>query len=188
MAVARHAHILTRLADESSDDIIMLEPIVVVLSNSVYAVVRGQFPSDPYLLQSLDIPAILRAVVQSMQKPNATTRIFQYGLKLLEMCPLNCSDACKSYPPSLMFLIAGLQSKQYSVRIGCLRALMHLYLREEEDNNFTMNVAVVCDRLLGTGPKDIMNAINVRCSFQQCFQTLNAIFVDRTAKAIQQVI
>ncbi|KAG6813057.1 hypothetical protein H0H92_014329 [Tricholoma furcatifolium] len=123
---------LLRLLDEFSDDKVIGELVVTVLSHSISGVVAGDKLSDPALYASLDMRRILIAVTETSKKEWASSYLIDHALALLATSTLHSSNVCKAYPPMLRYLVSGLRSDDWVTRCLSLGGIIRLHHSECE--------------------------------------------------------
>lgn len=134
--IAKCATTLTELMRAFPDDEQVSELGVITLAHSVCTAVEGDSkPSNPQVLQSLDMVDILKTVLETIKRPHRRPRaMVEHALELLTRSALHASSAYKAYPSAIRFLVAGLRSEDWATRCSCLGGLIRLYYLEAEDD------------------------------------------------------
>ncbi|THU83077.1 hypothetical protein K435DRAFT_734270, partial [Dendrothele bispora CBS 962.96] len=169
LELTKQYKILLNVLNDHSDDLIVCELAVAILShtiNGVHFKVDLNHKSSPQykLMQTLDMPTILTTVTSAMKQPNATRYCLGHGETLISYSALFHSKAILSNPSALNFLVAGLRSAEWESRCMCLAGLLRLYRLDSEDDirlidpNAMMNALMqkfppaINDTLMDYGP------------------------------------
>jgi hypothetical protein len=130
--IAKYSSTLVRLIEEFPDDKNVIELAITTLAHCINAVLEGDSPANPKVLASLDMRTIVKVVTENTRKEWASSYLIDHALLLLSMSTLHATDACKSYPPMIKFLVAGLRSKDWVTRCICLGGVIRLHRKESE--------------------------------------------------------
>lgn len=132
MEIAKYSSTLVKLIEEFSDDKSVVEPAIATLAHCANTVFGENSLADSKLLASLDIWTIVKVVTENARKEWASAHLINHAVSLLPMSTLHATDACKSYPPMIRFLVAGLRSKDWVTRCICLGGIIRLHRKESE--------------------------------------------------------
>ncbi|KAJ3841160.1 hypothetical protein EV361DRAFT_577245 [Lentinula raphanica] len=128
--LARNASILVQTLKDHPGDYYIAESIIAILSHAVSIAVSGdgQAPHMPEVQRTLDMKTILELTLHHMKQPYTTKFMIQHGLQLIFASAMHCSSTFRSMPDLEMFLVAGLKSKNWSMRGACFGAIIRSYL------------------------------------------------------------
>lgn len=131
--IAKQTPVLVRLIQEHADDATVVELAIVTMSHAVNAV-TGNSEEQPNtkLLKALDMPNILKVFVDATRRPDASSNLINHALDFFAGSTLHCYNECKAYPPVLTCLVAGLRSKDFTIRCSSLGGLIRLHHHEAE--------------------------------------------------------
>lgn len=131
--IARQTPVLIKLMKDNPDDAKIAELAIVTLSHAIGAV-TGSSEDAPNmeLVEALNIPSVLEMFVEAVRKPNASSYLIDHVLSFMAGATRHCYEACKACPPMLGLLVAGLRSKDSTVRSTCLGGLIRLHHHNAE--------------------------------------------------------
>ncbi|KDQ60127.1 hypothetical protein JAAARDRAFT_174140 [Jaapia argillacea MUCL 33604] len=127
--IAKRTPALVRLLQECPSDPKVADLSIAVMSHalgSVLAVDEKPGP-DMRVVKSLQLPSILRVVIEQLQKPYASQEIISHALGIFSGATLHCWKECNDFPPVITFLVAFLRSTDLTCRCEALGALIRLH-------------------------------------------------------------
>ena len=134
--IAKETPTLLRLMEEFPDNATVNELAVTTISHAVGALVNEDHV-DTAFLQRLNIPAVLKQILDAMRKPDASLILVDHGIALVTSCTRHCYQNIKSLPPLLSLLAACLRVDDISVRCNALASFIRINLPgSEEENRF----------------------------------------------------
>src|ERR1700733_7444497 len=139
MEIAKYSSTLVKLIETYPDDKSIAQLAISTLSHCVSAVSEGESLADPKLLASLDVRTIVKVVTENSKKEWASPHLIDHAISLLSMATLHATDVCKSYPPMINFLVAGLRSKDWVTRCICLGGIIRLHRKGSEPDMRILN-------------------------------------------------
>jgi hypothetical protein len=125
--IAKQTPVLVRLIQEHADDATVVELAIVTMSHAVDAI-TGSIEEQPNtkLLKTLDMHNLLKIFVDATRRPDASSDLINHALAFFAGSTLHCYNECKAYPPVLKCLVAGLRSKDLTIRCSSLGGLIRL--------------------------------------------------------------
>ncbi|TFK71925.1 hypothetical protein BDN72DRAFT_837132 [Pluteus cervinus] len=132
--LAKQAPILLKVIKEHIGDPKTTELAITSLAHSVSTLVSGDHPIPVKTLQTLHIPKILEATVDSIKQPNSSKYLVTHGMDLISSLTYNASPICKANGSAIDFLVAGLRSQDWVFRCTCLGGLLRLHRHEAEED------------------------------------------------------
>ncbi|TDL19575.1 hypothetical protein BD410DRAFT_900101 [Rickenella mellea] len=134
LAIAKKASPLIRLLEEQPNNTETCELAIVVLSHVGLAVVNNEAPPDPKLKKALEIPALLRVMVDQLKKPTATRHLIGHAFAFITGAAQHCSEEMFACPLVVDLLVASLRSEDMRTRCAAFAGITDLCIaRCEED-------------------------------------------------------
>ena len=130
--IAKYSSTLVKLIETYPDDKSIAQLAITTLSHCISAIMECESPADPKLLASLDMRTMVKVVTENSRKEWASPRLIDHAISLLSVATLHATDACKSYPPMIKLLVAGLRSKDWVTRCTCLGGIIRLHHKGSE--------------------------------------------------------
>ncbi|KAK7047903.1 hypothetical protein VNI00_006231 [Paramarasmius palmivorus] len=143
--LAKEVPTLLRLLDEFSDDPIVAELTISVMSHTLGDVMRKRETLGvytPYIPPYLQIRPLLDAVMKQLKNPHSSAFLVNHAICLLAVMTYHCGPTVKADQSITNFLIAGLRSKSWEYRCQCLGGLirMHRYAAKEDVRFFDPSI------------------------------------------------
>ncbi|ESK96280.1 hypothetical protein Moror_7066 [Moniliophthora roreri MCA 2997] len=144
LELAKQTPILLRLLDELSDDPVVAELIISIMSHTLSDIMRKHEKvgiHTPYTPPFLEIRPLLDALLKQLKNPRSSDFLVDHAIALLAVLAYHCGPTMKADPSVTNFLIAGLRSRSWQYRCQCLGGLvrMHRHLAEEDVRFFDPN-------------------------------------------------
>lgn len=140
---------LIRLMEELPDDYEANDLVIGTLSNAVGTVLNEEHV-DGEMLKLLNIPTILRLLLQNTQKPEVSIRLINHAYDLITAAAFHCHKEVKAIPPLIPLVISALRTTDIAVRCGALATLNRLNSSDAEEESRDYNM-VKLDYALKSG-------------------------------------
>ncbi|EEB89740.1 hypothetical protein MPER_12130, partial [Moniliophthora perniciosa FA553] len=163
LELAKQTPILLRLLNELSDDPVVAELIISIMSHTLTDIMRKREnvgTHTPYIPPFLEVRPLLDAFLKQLKSPHSSDFLVDHAIGLLAVLAYHCGPTMKADPSVTNFLVAGLRSKSWQYRCQCLGGLirMHRHLAEEDVRFFDPNVYL---KMLGKPvPDHIANVLS----------------------------
>ncbi|KAL0060710.1 hypothetical protein AAF712_012490 [Marasmius tenuissimus] len=135
--IAQYIPNLLKLLETNSDDPIVAELSITIISHAVTEVMRQHQSSithTPHLPSYLKIPPILQAISRQLKSPTASRYLIDHALSLLATLAYHDGKDVKSNPSIVNLMIACLRSKSWEYRCLSLSGLIRMHLHEAEED------------------------------------------------------
>ncbi|KAF7980251.1 hypothetical protein HWV62_38985 [Athelia sp. TMB] len=131
--IARQTPILLQLMDAHPQDSLIAELCISTMSHAIGAA-TGSTGDSPNLelVNSLNLSNVMKVFVNATHKSEASSDLIHHALLFLAGCTRHFPEECEAYPPALKLLVAGLRSKNSTVRSTCICGLIRLYHHNAE--------------------------------------------------------
>jgi hypothetical protein len=133
--IAKLAPQLIQSLIDFPDDSVGGELAIGALCHSLIAVVIPEDQSKLRIAKTLDIQNIVRVVTDTLKRPITSTYLVNHGADILSSCTWHFPQVYHNLPPSsIAFLVAGLRSKDWQFRCGCMSGLFRLHILDAEQD------------------------------------------------------
>ncbi|PPQ99480.1 hypothetical protein CVT24_005271 [Panaeolus cyanescens] len=139
--IVKHSPTFVKLLNDFPNDDLIGYTCVSILGHCIRAVYGyGYEPKYPHLARDLDLPEILKAVIEATKRPYSSREhhdIVQSAVMLVTATSYSISLNSKTSPSLGNFLLAGLRSKDRAISGTCLVGLLRLFhkVAEKETEN-----------------------------------------------------
>ncbi|THH28452.1 hypothetical protein EUX98_g5738 [Antrodiella citrinella] len=156
--IAKHTPTLLRIMDEFPDHPKINELAVSTISHSVGSVINEEH-LDKALARKLDVPAVLKQVLDAMRKPNASLILVDHGISLVTSGCQHCHQEIKALPPLLSLLAACLRVSDISVRCNALASFIRINSPGSEEENRFFDPRKLMDAVQRRFPGHLVDAM-----------------------------
>ncbi|TCD65203.1 hypothetical protein EIP91_002989 [Steccherinum ochraceum] len=183
--IAKHTPTLLRLMEEFPDNARINELAVSTISHAVGSAISADVYNRA-LVQSLDVPNVLRQVTNAMRKPTASVMLVEHGMSLVTAATRHVPEDIKALPPLVSLMAASLRVNDMSARCSAVVTFIRINHNgsEEENRHFDpqMLIKAVERRFPG-------HLVDVMCDYgaTQCETWLLAKTAGEYQKAMMKV-
>lgn len=156
--IAKQSPTLLRVMEEFPDHPKINELAVSSISHSVGSVINEDHLDRP-LVRSLDVPAVLKQVLDAMRKPTATVILVDHGISLVTSGTRHCHQEIKALPPLLSLLAACLRVTDIGVRCNALASFIRINLPGSEEENRFFDPRKLMDAVQRRFPGHLVDAM-----------------------------
>lgn len=125
--ISRHSPTLFGVIEAHPSDLKAATLVISTLTHSITAITNVDENPDSKALKLIDVPRVLKVMIQQLRDPNASRLLIDHSAGLFAGVTAHCSQACYSNPSLINFLIAGLRSTDITFRATCLGGLFRLH-------------------------------------------------------------
>ncbi len=126
---------LLGLLDEEKDNWRVAELVLTIVSHSINTVAGGMEPPMAATLKALEVPRVLRMIIEQVSKPTSTSLLIDHAMDLLMGLSMHCSREFTSNPSALNFLLACSRSPDIQTRGHAVNGILRLAVKGSEPDN-----------------------------------------------------
>ncbi|KAA1477626.1 hypothetical protein DENSPDRAFT_808815 [Dentipellis sp. KUC8613] len=157
--IAKKTPMLLQLLAEHPDDMKAAELTITTISHAVAAVVCNEMPPDAKLLKPVDIPRMLRVIIELIRRPLfltlPTTLLFDHALSIISGATQHCHEAFQAYPAAIDFLVACSRSDDITTRAAGIAGILRLHMSDSEADALIPDSAKIMAAIQRGWPKHL---------------------------------